>query len=66
MVCITIILYVHQIIFFIASFYYKQSRLEANQVPILSDLFLEEQYEKDHVSENDSNDDEDHSGLFSW
>jgi len=66
MVCITIILYVHQIIFFIVSFHYKQSRLEANQVPIPSDLSLEEQYEEDHVSENDSNDNEDHSGLFSW
>ena len=66
MVCITIILYIHQIIFFIVSFHYKQSCLEANQVPIPSDLSLEEQYEEDNVSENDSNDDEDHSGLFSW
>jgi hypothetical protein len=68
MVCITIILYVHQIIFFIVSFHYKQSRLEANQVPTPSDLSLEEQYEEDNVSENDSNDDEeieDYSGLFS-
>ncbi len=55
--------------FFIVSFHYKQSRLEANQAPTPGDLSLEEQYEEDNVSENDSNDDEaieDHSDLFSW